>query len=167
MMNSEIEFWATKLGEYLTARRLMAVTAESCTGGGVAYAITEIAGSSAWFDRGFVTYTNLAKSQMLGVEPDLIRCHGAVSEAVVRAMAIGALCESSAQLSVAVSGVAGPGGGSELKPVGHVCFAWALKLPEETEIRCISDVCQFSGDRKQVREQAILKALQNMCKLIQ
>ncbi|MFC3913175.1 CinA family protein [Pseudaeromonas sharmana] len=166
-MNSEIEHWARKLGALLTARGLMATTAESCTGGGVAYAITEISGSSAWFDRSFVTYTNAAKSQMLGVPVELIETHGAVSEQVVQAMALGALKRSDAQIAVALSGVAGPGGGSATKPVGLVWMAWAWQWPGNEASGCISEACHFPGDRSSVRQQAIIQALQTMCKLIQ
>ena len=163
-MNAEITTWARRLGELLRQRNWMATTAESCSGGGVAYAITEIAGSSLWFDRGFVTYTNQAKEALLGVPTGLLQCHGAVSQAVVEAMACGALQRADAQLSVAISGIAGPGGGSEEKPVGLVWFAWAT-AGEAATLKSQSFL--FSGDRHSVREQAILTALQGMCKLIQ
>ena len=165
-MTSEIELWARRLGQALAARGWMATTAESCTGGGVAYAITEISGSSSWFDRSFVTYTNAAKQQMLGVDAALILAHGAVSQAVVQAMALGALRHSQAQLSVAISGVAGPLGGSVDKPVGTVWMAWAHGVDLERAV--VSYHCfHFEGDRRAVRQQAILAALQGMCKLIQ
>ena len=163
-MKSEIEIWARKLGEKLQAHDIMVATAESCTGGGVAYAITEISGSSAWFDRGFVTYTNQAKQQMLGVPSELILAHGAVSAEVVAAMAAGALAHSNAQLSVAISGIAGPLGGTPEKPVGTVWMGWARSGGEEPiRTRCF----QFAGDRHQVREQAIVMALRGMCEFIQ
>lgn len=163
-MDAEIITWAARLGELLQARGWMATTAESCTGGGVAYAITAIAGSSAWFDRSFVTYTNQAKAEMLGIAPELIEQHGAVSQAVVEAMALGALQHSSAQLSVAISGIAGPGGATLDKPVGLVWFAWALRARGE----CLfSEKMCFAGDRNEVRQQAILTALQGTCKFIQ
>ena len=158
-MNAEITTWARRLGELLQQRNWMATTAESCTGGGVAYAITEIAGSSLWFDRSFVTYTNQAKEALLGVSSQLLQCHGAVSQAVVEAMACGALQRADAQLSVAISGIAGPGGGSEEKPVGLVWFAWATAGEVPT---LKSQSFLFSGDRHSVREQAILTALQGM-----
>ena len=163
-MNSEIESWARRLGEKLQAHAIMAATAESCTGGGVAYAITEISGSSAWFDRGFVTYTNQAKQQMLGVPSELILNHGAVSGEVVAAMATGALAHSNAQLSVAISGIAGPLGGTVEKPVGTVWMGWA-RSGGEAPIR--THRFEFAGDRQQVREQAIVMALQGMCDFIQ
>ena len=163
-MNAEITTWARRLGELLQQRNWMATTAESCTGGGVAYAITEIAGSSLWFDRSVVTYTNQAKEALLGVSSQLLQSHGAVSQAVVEAMACGALQRADAQLSVAISGIAGPGGGSEEKPVGLVWFAWATAGEVPT---LKSQSFLFSGDRQSVREQAILTALQGMCKLIQ
>ena len=163
-MDAEIITWATRLGELLQARGWMATTAESCTGGGVAYAITAIAGSSAWFDRSFVTYTNQAKAEMLGIAAELIEQHGAVSQAVVEAMAQGALTHSSAQLSVAISGIAGPGGATPDKPVGLVWFAWAAKGQEG---RVFCEEKYFVGNRDEVRQQAILTALQGMCKFIQ
>ena len=142
------------LGEKLTNAGLVATTAESCTGGGVAYAITEISGSSLWFDRGFVTYSNGAKTQMLDVEPSLIEQFGAVSEQVVNAMAIGTVKNSDADIAVAISGIAGPEGGSEEKPVGTVCIAWYnAHSGHKTETYL------FVGDRTEVRTQAIRLAL--------
>lgn len=163
-MDAEITTWAARLGELLQARGWMATTAESCTGGGVAYAITAIAGSSAWFERSVVTYTNQAKVEMLGIAPELIAQYGAVSQPVVEAMALGALTHSGAQLSVAISGIAGPGGATPGKPVGLVWFAWALK---EQGGRVSSEKICFAGNRDEVRQQAILAALQGMCKFIQ
>lgn len=145
---------AQQLGLALTRQQGVATTAESCTGGGVSTAITDIAGSSAWFDRAFITYSNDAKQQMLGVKASTLAEHGAVSEAVVREMASGALAHSLATISVAVSGIAGPGGGSPEKPVGTVWFAWADKTGWVD-----AKVYQFSGDRQAVRRQAIDAAL--------
>lgn len=125
-LEAEIDRLSRELGEALQARGWFAATAESCTGGGVATAITDIAGSSGWFDRGFVTYTNEAKQQMLGVSIDSLLRHGAVSEAVVLEMARGGLARSDAGICVAISGIAGPGGGSDDKPVGTVWFAWRI-----------------------------------------
>ncbi|PSW18634.1 damage-inducible protein CinA [Photobacterium sanctipauli] len=145
---------AAQLGQALSRQQWVAATAESCTGGGVSMAITEVAGSSAWFDRAFVTYSNEAKVQMLGVQEATLIEHGAVSEATVQEMAQGALVSSVADISVAISGIAGPGGGTLDKPVGTVCFAWADKtgwLAVET--------CLFDGDRQAVRTQAVEKAL--------
>ncbi len=130
------------------------VTAESCTGGGVAAAITEVAGSSAWFDRAFVTYSNEAKQEMIGVKAETLAEFGAVSEPVVFEMVQGALKNSNGTMGVSISGIAGPSGGSEEKPVGTVCFAWADKsgwLQVETQ--------RFSGDRSRVREKATHHAL--------
>lgn len=147
---------AQRLGHALSARGLLATTAESCTGGGVAYAITDIAGSSAWFERSFVTYSNTAKTEMLGVPAGLIAEQGAVSEAVVQAMAKGACAHSHAQLSVAISGIAGPDGGTPDKPVGTVWLAWYLQPANRLTSRCL----QLAGDRAQVRQQAIAAALE-------
>lgn len=145
---------AQVLGEKLTNADLVATTAESCTGGGVAYAITEISGSSLWFDRSFVTYSNGAKIQMLDVEEHLIQEFGAVSKEVVNAMAIGAIKNSDADIAVAISGIAGPDGGTEEKPVGTVCIAWYnAHSGHKTETYL------FVGDRSEVRTQAIRLAL--------
>ena len=134
-------------------------TAESCTGGLVAMLITDQAGSSQWFDRGFVTYTNLAKQQMLGVAESLLVTHGAVSEPVAQAMAEGALKHSQAHYALAITGIAGPGGGSETKPVGMVCFAWAYYREQGNLIEVHSSSQYFSGDRQSVREQSALFSL--------
>jgi nicotinamide-nucleotide amidase len=136
---------------------LMLVTAESCTGGGVAQAITEVAGSSAWFERGFVTYSNLSKQQMLGVSEKTLNQYGAVSEATVREMVAGALNNSAAQVALAVSGIAGPDGGTPDKPVGTVWFAWGIKNGETFVQRH-----QIDGDRAEVRAQAVQIALQGL-----
>jgi len=150
------------LGLQLQQVGLMAVTAESCTGGLIARALTETAGSSVWFERGYVTYSNEAKQASLGVSEDLLRAHGAVSEPVARAMALGALAHSRGHLALSVTGIAGPGGAVPGKPVGTVCFGWALASPELgidaplawTETR------RFEGDRAAVRRQAALHALE-------
>ncbi|MDD3883484.1 MAG: nicotinamide-nucleotide amidase [Gallionella sp.] len=152
---------AARVGAALQAHGLMLVTAESCTGGGVAQALTDIAGSSVWFERGFVTYSNLSKQQMLGVSQETLDRHGAVSEAVVREMAAGALRFSAAQLAVAVSGIAGPGGGSAEKPVGTVWLAWQLQ-----DSRVITRCLQFAGDRAAVRKQAVEVALEGVFQLL-
>ena len=153
-MNDTIRSLAAQLGRQLVARNFMVTTAESCTGGLVSAAMTDIAGSSNWFERGFVTYTNHAKVEMLGIAADVIEHHGAVSEEVARAMAEGALLESRAQLAVAITGVAGPGGGTRDKPVGTVCFAWVvMEQPAQSE------TMHFDGDRAQVREQSVRHAL--------
>lgn len=136
-------------------------TAESCTGGLIAAACTELAGSSTWFERGFVTYSNAAKCDLLGVDATLIERHGAVSEPVVHAMAAGALAHSKAQVSLAVTGVAGPGGGSADKPVGTVWFGFALPGGVTTEMR------HFAGDRAAVRQATVQHALTRVAELIQ
>lgn len=152
---------AAQVGELLKSHGLMLATAESCTGGGVAQAITEIEGSSAWFERGFVTYSNYSKQQMLGVREATIRQHGAVSEMTVREMVEGALQHSNAQVALAVSGIAGPGGGSPDKPVGTVWFAWGIK---QGEIR--AQRFQLDGNRAEVRAQSVLIALQGIADLL-
>ncbi len=152
---------AAQVGELLKSHGLMLATAESCTGGGVAQAITEVAGSSAWFERGFVTYSNLSKQQMLGVREATIRQHGAVSEMTVREMVEGALQHSTAQVALAVSGIAGPDGGTAEKPVGTVWFAWGIKQGETHAQRY-----QLDGKRDEVRSQAVRIALQGVADLL-
>jgi nicotinamide-nucleotide amidase len=152
---------AAQVGGLLKSHGLMLVTAESCTGGGVAQAITEVAGSSAWFERGFVTYSNLSKQQMLGVRETTLRQHGAVSEITVREMVAGALQHSAAQVSLAVSGIAGPDGGTTDKPVGTVWFAWGVKNGEIHAQRH-----QLNGNRTEVRAQAVHIALQGVVNML-
>ncbi|BEV71279.1 MULTISPECIES: CinA family protein [unclassified Paludibacterium] len=147
---------AQRLGLQLQARAQCVATAESCTGGLISGALTAVPGSSAWFGFGFVTYSNEAKQQLLGVDGDTLRCHGAVSEATVRQMARGACRAAKADWAVAVSGVAGPGGGSADKPVGTVWFG--LAGPDGDE----AFVCHFDGDRDEVRGQTVLMALQRL-----
>jgi nicotinamide-nucleotide amidase len=149
------------LSDFMTAHRWKLVTAESCTGGLLAGACTDLGGSSNWFDRGFVTYSNEAKTEMLGVDPGLIAAHGAVSEEVVRAMALGALDRSLSQVSVAVTGIAGPGGGSSAKPVGTVWFAWATPLGLTSQLQYIG------GDRPTVRNSTVRYALKKLTTLLQ
>ena len=144
------------LARTLLAKGWMLSTAESCTGGMVAAACTDVAGSSAWLERGFVTYSNAAKTEMLGVDAQLIAQHGAVSEAVARAMAQGALQHSAAQVALAITGVAGPGGGSADKPVGTVWFAFAGPWGVRSGMQ------RFAGDRAAVRQSATLHALHQM-----
>lgn len=151
---------SVKVGNRLRDERLMLTTAESCTGGLVAAAITDVSGSSQWFERGFVTYSNQAKSEMIGVPPELIDKHGAVSEPVARAMAEGALLNSRAQISLSITGVAGPGGGSPEKPVGMVCFAWSNRVTTLVETK------RFKGDRTQVRSQAAQHALRGVVEFL-
>lgn len=142
-----------ELATLLIARSWMLATAESCTGGMIAAACTDLSGSSVWFDRGFVTYSNEAKSEMLGVDSNTITQHGAVSEPVARAMAAGVLEHTNAQVSIAVTGIAGPTGGSAAKPVGTVWFAWGTPLGIHSQ--CV----HFDGDRAAVRHAATLHAL--------
>lgn len=153
---------AQRLGDKLRDLGATVTTAESCTGGGVAFSMTAIPGSSRWFDRGFVTYTNRSKREMLGVSTDILAKFGAVSEKTARAMAAGALQHSQAQYVLAVTGIAGPGGGTTEKPVGTVCFAWA-GIGRDV----ISKTMVFSGDRSAVRQQSIQTALQGMLDFIQ
>ena len=157
MTDPRVQPLLLQLSEQLIQQNRMLVTAESCTGGGVAYAITEMPGSSEWFERGFVTYSNAAKQEQLGVPHELIARFGAVSEQVAAAMALGALQHSHADFSVAVTGVAGPDGGTEEKPVGTVCFGWAQRGAEARTARVV-----FDGNRQQVRELSILTALQGL-----
>ena len=153
---------AEKAGRTLSDRGLMLVTAESCTGGWIAEAVTAVPGSSGWFERGFVTYTYISKREMLGVRGDTLEQHGAVSEAVVLEMVSGALQASHAQVGIAVSGVAGPSGGTPEKPVGTVCFAWGMKdRAPRAETR------HFPGDREAVRRASVIRALEVMIELIQ
>jgi nicotinamide-nucleotide amidase len=148
------------LAARLLAKGQMLATAESCTGGMIAAACTDLAGSSAWFERGFVSYSNEAKTELLGVPAALIAEHGAVSEPVVRAMAQGALQHSRAQVAVAVTGVAGPGGGSDSKPVGSVWFGWA------TPAGVVTQLCRFEGDRQSVRLACVQHAMQRLAELL-
>ncbi|MCP5413334.1 MAG: nicotinamide-nucleotide amidohydrolase family protein [Chromatiaceae bacterium] len=145
-----------ELAAHLRRRGWWLACAESCTGGGIAAALTELAGSSAWFECGYVTYSNRAKQEMLGVSEQTLARHGAVSRETVLEMATGALLRSHVQLSVAVSGIAGPGGGTPEKPVGTVWFAWA------TREAAVADCRVFSGDRAQVRGAAVDAALQGL-----
>jgi nicotinamide-nucleotide amidase len=151
---------ARKLGERLKATAAKLVTAESCTGGWAAQVVTSVAGSSAWFERGFVTYSNDAKREQLGVREDTLQEYGAVSEETAREMAQGALARSRGSVALAVTGVAGPGGGSAAKPVGTVCFAWATARSVTSETR------QFPCDREAVRRQSVIHALEGVLKAL-
>jgi nicotinamide-nucleotide amidase len=152
-----LETLAGRVGSLLLQQQRMLATAESCTGGWVAKCLTDIAGSSAWFERGFVTYSNRAKQTMLAVAAETLDTHGAVSEATVREMARGALAHSAAHVAVAVSGIAGPSGGSPDKPLGTVCFAWLVAGGEpHVETR------HFHGDREAVRRQSVVRALEGL-----
>ena len=154
-MNS-IDRLVVDLAAVLKARGWMMATAESCTGGLIAGACTDLAGSSDWFERGFITYSNRAKQELLNVKADSLRTHGAVSEAVAQEMAAGACHHAPVQASVAVTGVAGPGGGSDSKPVGTVCFAWSVGG------QMSSQTMHFGGDRSAVRHATVRHALQGL-----
>lgn len=149
-----------QLAIQLAARQWQLATAESCTGGMIAAACTDLAGSSAWFERGFVTYSNASKPELLGVEPGLLQTHGAVSRAVALAMAQGVLAHSHAQVAISVTGVAGPGGGSAEKPVGTVWFGFALPGTQIAETR------HFTGDRAAVRKASTHFALTRLLELL-
>lgn len=152
---------AEKVAQRLKARGGMIVTAESCTGGWVAQELTAIAGSSVWFDRGFVTYSNEAKQEMLGVRAQTLKTHGAVSEETALEMAQGALKHSRGTVAIAITGIAGPTGGSATKPIGTVCFAWATKgKPAHAETK------RFSGDREAVRRQSVDFSLAKVLELL-
>ena len=153
----EPETFARAVGHELKKQGLMLTTAESCTGGWMAQIVTSVSGSSEWFERGFVTYTNISKREMLGVKTTILSRHGAVSEPTARAMAEGALANSHAQVAVAITGIAGPSGGTPEKPVGTVCFAWAGRKRDTV---CAKHL--FSGDREGIRRQAVATALQGL-----
>lgn len=159
--DDDVNALAERLGQALRARHFMLATAESCTGGWASMAVTAVAGSSGWFERGFVTYSNAAKQDMLGVKPATLAAHGAVSEEVVREMVEGAVARSAAQAGLAISGVAGPGGGSAVKPVGLVCLGW--RVPGVgVRSRCL----QCAGDREAVRREAVVQALAGLLELL-
>jgi nicotinamide-nucleotide amidase len=153
---------ARSVGERLKASGQQLVTAESCTGGWAAQVVTSVAGSSAWFERGFVPYSNEAKQESLGVSADVLKTHGAVSEETAREMALGALSRSKGTVALSITGVAGPAGGSASKPVGTVCFAWAAKPAGSVR----SETRHFSGDRESVRRQSVVHALEGLIKLL-
>ena len=155
-----------QLADALRTRGWCIATAESCTGGLIAAACTDLAGSSDWFERGVVSYSNAAKTELLGVDAALIEAHGAVSEPVARAMAAGALARSAADLSVAVTGVAGPGGGSASKPVGVVWLAWAWRAADG-QAQTEAQVEHFDGDRAAVRQATVVRALQGLLRQAQ
>ncbi len=152
---------AQQVGVALKTRALMLATAESCTGGWIGAAITAVPGSSDWYERGFITYAYVAKREMLGVKANTLEKFGAVSEQTVREMAAGALAASYAQVAVAVSGTAGPAGGTPEKPVGTVCLAWALRNGEP-----VAETRHFAGDREAVRRQTVERALDGVLELL-
>ena len=157
-----LETLAEQVGAALQSRGLMLASAESCTGGWVGAAVTAIAGSSQWYDRGFITYTNASKQEMLGVSATTLAENGAVSEPTVREMAAGALKHSYAHVALAISGIAGPGGAVPGKPVGTVCIAWALRSGASR-----AQTFHFDGDRSAVRQQAVNAALRGVLEMIE
>jgi nicotinamide-nucleotide amidase len=159
--DTELVTLADHLGHDLKQAGRSVATAESCTGGWLGAVLTSIPGSSLWYERGFVSYSNMAKREMLGVKTETLTRHGAVSEPTARAMAEGALAHSHADLTVAITGIAGPAGGTPEKPVGTVCFAWAArKQPTQSRTQ------RFSGDREAVRRQAVMAALEGVRTLL-
>ncbi|OYW38705.1 MAG: damage-inducible protein CinA [Hydrogenophilales bacterium 12-61-10] len=159
--DEELRQLAAELGDMLRARGWMVATAESCTGGWVGQLLTSIPGSSAWYERGFITYANAAKQEMLGVPAATLESCGAVSEETASAMAAGALAHSHAQAALAISGVAGPGGGTPQKPVGLVCYGWAL-----ADGTHMSSTCRLDGDREEIRSRAVAAALRGLIDLM-
>lgn len=159
--DEELHQLAIELGDKLRARGWMLATAESCTGGWVGQLLTSLPGSSEWFERGFITYANAAKVEMLGVPEETLTAHGAVSEQTAAAMAAGALKHSHAQATLAISGIAGPGGGTPQKPVGLVCYGWAL-----ADGTVMSSTCRLDGDREEIRSRAVAAALRGLIELI-
>lgn len=157
-----VSLLAAQLGQVLVASDYRLVTAESCTGGGIATICTELAGSSAWFDCGWVTYSNQSKQRLLGVSAQTLLEQGAVSEAVVVEMAQGALNHSNAQVAIAVSGIAGPTGGTEYKPVGTVCIAWLIS-GQDIQVKTF----YFQGDRLSIRHAAVAESLRYLLSLLQ
>ncbi|WP_455205462.1 nicotinamide-nucleotide amidase [Kaarinaea lacus] len=157
----DLDQLSEQIGQALLAQKLVLATAESCTGGWVAQVVTQTAGSSQWFDRGFVTYTNESKQEMLAVREATLQQHGAVSQATVTEMAEGALKHSHAQIALSISGIAGPSGGTADKPIGLVWFAWA-----QTDAATQTQSQHFSGDRTQVRYAAVEFSLQRLLQLL-
>jgi nicotinamide-nucleotide amidase len=157
-----MEDLSRRVGERLKQARAVLVTAESCTGGWVAQAVTSVAGSSGWFDRGFIVYSDAAKREMLGVSEQTLSRHGAVSEETAREMARGALERGGGTLAVAVTGIAGPGGATPGKPVGMVCFAWA-----DARGALHSETRRLEGDRQSVRRQSVIRALEGVLQLLE
>lgn len=162
MANDILYKLAARLGKLLKTRKLMLVTAESCTGGGVGEAVTRVPGSSEWFERGFISYTYISKRELLGIKRQTLDKFGAVSEQAAREMAAGALKNSHAQVAVAVSGTAGPSGGTPDKPVGTVCLAWCLKNGA-----MVSETRRFNGTRQTIRRKAVMRALQGVLEMLE
>ena len=159
--DEELNQLAVELSDKLRARGWMLATAESCTGGWIGQVLTSLPGSSHWFERGFITYANAAKIEMLGVPAETLAAYGAVSEETASAMAAGALTRSHAQAALAVTGIAGPGGGTPQKPVGLVCYGWAL-----ADGTVMSSTCRLDGDREEIRSRAVAAALRGLIELV-
>lgn len=159
--DEELQQLARALGAKLLARGWMLTTAESCTGGWVGQLLTSLPGSSQWYERGFISYANAAKIEMLGVAEDTLSTFGAVSEETASAMAAGALGHSHAHAALAISGIAGPGGGTPQKPVGLVCYGWAL-----ADGTLMSSTCRLDGDREEIRSRAVAAALRGLIELV-
>ncbi|HKJ18679.1 MAG TPA: CinA family protein [Xanthomonadales bacterium] len=159
-MTDSVDNLVVRLAEQLVANGWKMAAAESCTGGWISKVCTDVPGSSAWFERAFITYSNEAKNQMLGVDEKLLLEFGAVSREVAEAMAEGAAANAPVQVSVAVTGVAGPDGGSDEKPVGTVWFAWSV------DQKIVSECCRFDGDREAVRRQTVEHALERLFSLV-
>ena len=159
--DEELHQLAVELADRLRARGWMLATAESCTGGWVGQLLTSLPGSSQWYERGFITYANAAKVEMLGIPEETLATHGAVSEQTASAMAAGALKHSHTQAALAISGIAGPGGGTPQKPVGLVCYGWAL-----ADGTVMSSTCRLDGDREEIRSRAVAAALRGLIELI-
>lgn len=165
-MSNELINLAEQVGKKLQEKGLLLATAESCTGGGVSQAVTEIAGSTAWFECGFVTYSNASKTAMLDVPPALLAQFGSVSEEVAAAMAEGALTNSSAHISLSTTGIAGPTGAVPGKPVGTVCFGWSVTDGGSNRKTTHTERLVFAGDRAQVREQTVVHALKGLLRFL-
>ena len=161
-MNDSLTFLVQRLAETLQAHQMKVVVAESCTGGGIAQAMTDIPGSSEWFERGFVSYSNESKMELLNVSPETLDTYGAVSVETAAEMARGALQNSHAQISVAVTGIAGPDGGTADKPVGTVCFAWCSNT-----VGTVTTSTRFKGDRQAVRIQSTLMAVEGLLEMLE
>ena len=159
--DEELHQLAAELGDKLLAHGWMLATAESCTGGWVGQLLTALPGCSHWYERGFITYANAAKTEMRGVAPETLEAHGAVSEETAAAMAAGALKHSHAHAALAISGIAGPGGGTPQKPVGLVCDGWAL-----ADGTLMSSICRLDGDREEIRSRAVAAALRGLIELL-
>lgn len=160
-MSKQIYQLAERTGEILQKGGCLMAAAESCTGGWLSKMMTDVPGSSEWFDRGFVTYSNQSKIDMLGVKAETLDAHGAVSLEVVSEMATGALQNSEAGITIAISGIAGPGGGTEKHPIGTVCFAWAMK---DGEVK--TEQASFFGNRSEIRQQSVVHAMSGICEII-